>query len=97
MSIIGKKIAIAYQVLDIAKVITRVQIESMKHHGLVGECMRGAAAVQCCHMTNSLMSTPHQYFNANGKIDKRKKNRHDRKMGLKPHASRLIRVKVVAE
>ena len=94
MSITGKKIAIAYQAIEIAKAILRVESEAIKHAGFVGDCMRRATVDQCISMTSALMSTPHQYFDANGKIDKRKKRKHDRKAALKPHASGLIRVKV---
>ena len=97
MSITGKNIAIHMQSIMVAKAIANTEIEAVRHRPVVAISMRMQVASSCHAIVNSLMNTPHQYFNANGKIDKRKKRKHDRKMGLKPHTSRLIRVKVVTE
>ena len=48
---------------------------------------------QCIAMTRRLGETPHQYFNSEGKIDKRKQRRHERKMGYKLHTQRILRIR----
>lgn len=93
MSIKGKKIATAKQAILIAKAIANTEIEAAKHHPLIAAFMRDQIVRSCQSMDNNLRSTPHQYFNSLGNTDKRKKRRHDRKVGVKVHTSRLIRIK----
>ena len=92
MSIEGKKKALLNHALNVANTIMNVQVEAIKHHGFVAVMMRETAKATAITIANKIQSTPHQYFNADGKIDKRKKRRHDRKIGLKTHNSRLVRV-----
>jgi len=92
MSIEGKKKALLNHAINVANTVVKVEVEATRHHGFVAMMMREAAKATAITIANKIQTTPHQYFNADGKIDKRKKKRHDRKMGIKLHTSRFIRV-----
>lgn len=90
MSIEGKKIAIKNQGMLIAKTIISAHLSGITSSYIAVPVV--AVVAQCICMTNTLRLTPHQYFNNSGKIDKRKVRRHDRKIGVDTHSSRLVRV-----
>lgn len=96
MSIEGKKKALLNHALNVANATLKLELEAIKHHNygysFVAVMMREAAKATAITIANKIQSAPHQYFNADGKIDKRKQRRHDRKIGLKTHNSRLVRV-----
>ena len=97
MSIEGKKKALLNNALNVANTTLKLEAEAIKHqnygYNFVAVMMREAAKATAITIANKIKSTPHQYFNADGKIDKRKKRRHDRKVGVKAHAARIIKVK----
>lgn len=96
MSIEGKKKALLNHALNVANTTMKLEAEAIKHHNygcsFVDMMMRETAKATAITIANKIQTTPHQYFNADGKIDKRKQRRHDRKIGLKTHNSRLVRV-----
>lgn len=61
---------------------------------IIGCPMVYANKVTWDNRIDKLAHTPHQYFNDAGKIDKRKKRKHDRKQGIKVHTSRIVRPKI---
>jgi hypothetical protein len=95
MSEKGKAIAVANMAIDIEKVMINAQLEASRHIGLVSASIRMAAMAGCEFRLKVLARTPHQWFNDEGRIDKRKKRRHERKCGAKVHTARILRRKLV--
>lgn len=93
MSRQGKAIAMARLTVELAgKMLVTLKKVAPLHRLTQGAILVSTKA--CIDMQiRAAQCTPHQYFNANGKIDKRKVRRHRRKRGMKPHATRLIRAK----
>ena len=92
MSIEGKKKAQKLTTFKLAIQAIKVHYEALKIGGLAGAAMTVAHRHQCIAIMRRLNETPHQYFNSEGKIDKRKKRKHERKMGYKLHTQRIIRI-----
>ncbi len=79
MSIQGKKIAQINMAFEIARSIVDLHIKIRDTDGMTAYIMSETHKQACMAISSELNSTPHQYFNDQGKIDKRKVRRHDRK------------------
>nr|AKH46290.1 hypothetical protein [uncultured marine virus] len=92
MSIEGKKIAQINTAIEMANKTLSAASYCIGKHPLVFQAVMSAAKVECIGMIERVSRTPHQYFNKEGKIDKRKQRRHERKLGIKVQNSRIVRI-----
>jgi hypothetical protein len=92
MSIEGKNIAQMNAAIEMAKKALRVSSYCIGKHPLVSAAVISTAKLEFTGMIERINRTPHQYFNKDGKIDKRKQRRHNRKLGIKVQNSRIIRI-----
>ena len=93
MSKKGKKIALNIAFVSAAKSILNTQVKALDMPEWLGMAMIEGVKGQGQFIIDQVNQTPHQWFNDEGKIDKRKKRRHERKSGYKVHTARIIRVK----
>lgn len=81
MSIQGKKIAQINMAFELSKAAINTSIQASKLDGFTAAALMLSARAQCQMIMGDLNATPHQYFNDQGKIDKRKVKRYNRKTG----------------
>lgn len=81
MSIQGKKIAQINMAFDISKSVVDLHIKTRDMHGMAAYLICEAHKQSSIARSSALNATPHQYFNDQGKIDKRKVKRYNRKTG----------------
>lgn len=91
MSKQGKAIAIANKVIELSIIVLKSKTATINSPEWLREAHVLGVIGQADYTIRHMKSTPHQYFNAEGKIDKRKVRRHERKQGLKPHMIRIVR------
>jgi len=94
MSIKGKKAAILKNALKTAQSMVRLEIDMIDLHPLIAMTARESLKAAQLSVSMHISRAPRQYFNDDGKIDKRKQRRHDRKVGVKVHTARLIRANI---
>lgn len=91
MSIQGKAIAKEKMALRVAIAIVNAGLVATKMVGIHGTLYMMNTKSVALSMSSRLDSTPHQHFNAKGKIDKRKVRKYERNRGVKVHTSRILR------
>ena len=78
MSVSGKKIAVLNAKLEAARITLEAGAQAIKLGGIPGVGVMACAYSRTAFLMQNVTSTPHQYFNSMGKVDKRKVKRYSR-------------------